>query len=247
MFTFNGIHANTYGVKVVTVDRSPLPAVENTLLNAPSRNGAYFVRNTIKEREINVDINLTGTSESDLRTKVRNIGAWLYSNQPQILKFDDEPDRQYLAVIDTASLEETLKVGQGQLKFICPNPYATALTDATTNFAPTAIGNKTFTVGGNVRPYPVITFTFTAVATRVLYTQIIDGVTKRMDIQGSFKAGDVLVVDHNKGYITLNGTNAMPMLTLDSDFYPLNLGTATLYFAVAVPANAVLTYKNSWL
>lgn len=242
MFTFNGIHANTYGVKVVTVDRSPLPAIDNTLLETPSRNGAYFVRNKVKQRDIQVDVKITGTSEADLRTKVRNIGAWLYSEYPQVLKFDDETDRQYLAVIDTASLKETLKVGEGSIKFICPTPYAEATTE--TSVTLTSNGTKAFTNSGTAETYGTITVTFTGATTNFTVTHV--GTGKKVQITQVFKAGDILVIDFAKGYVTLNGTNAMPTVSLDSDFYKLPKGANSLT-CTTIAGTAVLKYKNRWL
>lgn len=167
MFTFNGVHANTHGLKVVTVDRSPLPAIENTLLEVPYTNGAYFVKNRLKPRTIDIDVKVIGTSEADLRTKVRNIGAWLYSKQPAVLKFDDETDRQYLAVVDATSLQEVLLLGEGNLRFLCPQPYAEA-----TNPTYTALvaGANTVTVGGNTEVPPTLHLNVGATLSSIVIT-----------------------------------------------------------------------------
>lgn len=154
MFTYNGTHANTYGLKVVTVDRSPLPAVENTLLEMASRNGAYFVRNKLKPREIELNVIVVGTNEDDLRSKTRNIGAWLYTQTPQPLIFDDEPTMQYLAVVDSTTLDEVLRIGEGTLKFIVPKGYAEAITPKFT--ALNDNGTTTVTNAGNHFTHPKI-------------------------------------------------------------------------------------------
>lgn len=245
MFTFNGVHANTHGLKVVTVDRSPLPAIENTLLEVPSINGAYFIKNRLKPRTIDITVKVIGTSEADLRTKVRNIGAWLYSKQPQVLQFDDENSKQYNAVVDTASVAETLKVGEGTIKFICPTPFAEGNVLNTVNL--TANGTKELWVEGSADTLPVFTFTFTGVAD-YLYYEFSDawGNVKGVTIGGSFKAGDVIKADHAKGYITLNGTNAMPMLSLNSDLFNLPSGASWLWVEPAV-LTAKVEYKDRWL
>lgn len=242
MFTFNGVHANTHGLKVVTVDRSPLPAIENTMLEVPNINGAYFIKNKLKTRTIEMDVNIVGTSEADLRTKVRNIGAWLYSKQPAELLFDDENSMQYKAVVDATSLQEVLKVGEGTLKFICPQPYAEALTE--TSVTLTSNANKAITVGGNTETFGTVTVTFTGATTNFTVTHVATG--KKVAITQVFKATDVLVIDFTKGYVTLNGTNAMPTVSLDSDFFALPTGAGNIH-CTTYAGTATLKYKNRWL
>lgn len=242
MFTFNGTHADTYGVKVVKADRSPLPAVSNTLLEVPARNGAYFVRNKLQARDIQIDIKVAGTSEDDLRSKARAIGAWLYTTAPQALIFDDEPDRQYLAVVDTATLAETLKVGEGQIKFKCPMPYAEAL--ANTNVTLTSNGTKALTNSGTAEAYGTLTVNFTGATTNFTVTHV--GTGKKVQITSPFANTDVLVIDFAKGYVTLNGTNAMPTVSLDSDFFALPAGANSLT-CTTFAGTATLAYKNRWL
>lgn len=242
MFNFNGVHANTHGLKVVEVDRSPMPAVVNTLLETPSRNGAYFVRNRIKQREIDVKVIVVGSTENDLRTKVRNIGEWLYVDQPQVLTFDDETDRQYLAIVDSASLTEVLKVGEGTLKFICPNPFAEAKVQSTK--ALTSNANTTVTVGGTAETYGTLTVTFTGATTNFRVRH--NGTGARVQVTSPFKAGDVLVIDFSRGYVTINGSNAMPTVSLDSDFFALAKGSNVLN-CTTFAGTATLTYKNRWL
>lgn len=244
MFTFNGTHASTYGVKVVMVDRSPLPNVDNTLLDVPNRNGAYFVRTRLGVREIKATVKVIGASESELRSNVRAIGAWLRTKQPAPLVFDDEPSLQYMAIADGASIDEVLRVGEGDITFVCPTPYAIETTTNTQTLTPDATTN--FAVGGNAPTYPVVTVTFTGSATDVVYSNDNGGVTYLVHVTGTFVTGDVLVIDHSKGYVTLNDSNAMPMLTLDSEFFALESGTEYIHLD-PLTATVDISFNNRWL
>jgi len=52
------------------------------------------------------------------------MAEWLIHDEPKELIFKDEPDRVYYALVDgELELDEIFSTGQGEITFICPDPY----------------------------------------------------------------------------------------------------------------------------
>lgn len=70
-------------------------------------------------------------------------------------------------------------------------------------------------------------------------------VSSTFTLTGSVGTNDILIVDNERGKITLNGTLNTQMFSLNSDFITLQNGANV----IELPANVTgfLTYKNKWL
>lgn len=125
-FTYNGTHSDAMGVTVMGIRRDFLPPITPRTITVPGRPGSYWYGHDYGAREITIDVFVRGTSLADLRIKLRNIANWLKPDGgPKPLVFDDEPDKQYFAVLaDRTELEQILWHGRGTLTFVCPDPYA---------------------------------------------------------------------------------------------------------------------------
>lgn len=94
------------------------------LLTVPGKPGAYLEGIDIGHRVIEVPIGLVGKNIGGLQKLKEDLAAWLVTDEPKELIFDDEADRTYFAIVDeTLDLDEFVRVGQGTIKFICPDPY----------------------------------------------------------------------------------------------------------------------------
>ncbi|UOY92903.1 phage tail family protein [Ectobacillus sp. JY-23] len=243
MFTFNGIHASTYGIKVISVSRPPLPAIKNTFVEPPGRNGAYFAKSALSKREIAVKIKIKAISQAALRTNARNIAKWLHNNRLEApLIFDDEPDKVYIAITDGTDWEEIFRFGDGTIRFVCADPCAES--SAATNITLTSNGNKIINVTGTSDVSPVITITFTGATTNLSIKHVEKN--EVIKLVKAFVSSDTLIIDCRKGFITLNGTNIMPALDLSSDFWSLYPGTNTINCTTFL-GTMTLTYKDKWL
>jgi predicted phage tail component-like protein len=90
----------------------------------PGMPGGYLESTDVLPRPENVNIFIEANSMANLQKLKEDLAAWLITDQPQELIFDDEPDRIYYAVVDgSLDLEELVKFGQGTITFICPDPY----------------------------------------------------------------------------------------------------------------------------
>ncbi len=101
---------------------------------------------------------------------------------------------------------------------------------------------------GTATGLPIITATFSVSgATDYKVTHLETG--KSVRVINNFNANDVLVIDHSKMYVTINGSTAMPKLDLSSEFFELNKGTNTLTISMATGGSAYtqISYKERWL
>ncbi|MGG3821092.1 distal tail protein Dit [Geobacillus thermodenitrificans] len=122
-FSFNGI-TKDYVYMLRGRKRSAWAPRSLNLLTVPRKPGAYLQGVETSVREIEVPIGLVAESIGDLQKMKEDLAAWLVTDEPKELIFDDEPDRIYYAIVDeTLDLEEIARIGQGTIRFICPDPY----------------------------------------------------------------------------------------------------------------------------
>jgi predicted phage tail component-like protein len=123
-FTFNGIHSSTYGIRILDVRRPILAPRSVSLRETAGREGKHFLSVKGQEFKIEVDILLYENSKAALRDKVQTIATWLKEDELKSLKFDDEPEREFLVVLsEETRLEEILGIGKATLIFLSPYPY----------------------------------------------------------------------------------------------------------------------------
>ncbi len=242
MFTFNGIPSDSFSVSVKDVKQPILPTYSLNLTTAPNKNGAFLSRTKrLEPKEIEVSIVVRATSQSDLRTKIRSIAAWLYTDDVKPLVFSDEPDKTYQAIISgDTNIDEILNIGEGTLKFICPDPFAYG--QAKTLSLPGS--TPQFNYGGSVETYPIFTVNITG---SILEWKVTNSKGEFTKVTDSFKAGDVVVVNTHTGKVTLNGATRMNILDLDSDFFALKPGKNVLQISPAEYCNVSISFIEKWL
>lgn len=126
-FTFGGRDSRDFISFINKVKRPYLPPLTVPSFSVPNRAGAYSQRkNIIDVRTIEVDVTLFASNDSDLRTMVRNLTAFLVYTSDQELIFSDELNRKYWARFDNSKtdLEELAYMGEGTLSFTCFDPFA---------------------------------------------------------------------------------------------------------------------------
>ncbi|QHV44847.1 phage tail family protein [Bacillus cereus] len=123
-FTFNNIRKD-YIQMLVGRKRPSWAPIKRNLVRAPHRPGAFFINTETQERRIDVPIVIKAKKDiADLQKVKEDLAAWLVTEQPSELIFDDELDRAYLALIDGSfDAEELVNRGKGIITFICAMPY----------------------------------------------------------------------------------------------------------------------------
>ena len=120
---FNGIEKD-YLITLHGRRRSAWAPVSRNLITVPGMAGAYLSRTDIQARVITVPVLVKAENISDLQKIKEDMAEWLIHDEPKELIFKDEPDRVYYALVDgELELDEIFSTGQGEITFICPDPY----------------------------------------------------------------------------------------------------------------------------
>jgi phage-related protein len=179
-------------------------------------------------------------SLADIRTKARDIAAWLNVTDRASLSFDDETGKTYRGKLASAvDFDHIGKMGRFSLSFVC-EPFAYG-SEVTTNFA-----NDSTTVAnaGTVATEPYFKTTFTSPATEWKITLGTD----YCRVAHSFQIGDVLEIDFATGAVLLNGNRAMDKLDWqNSRFFTLAVGANTLSITPTGKCTASVKYTPRWL
>jgi len=171
-FTFNGIHSSVYSIVAKSTNRSLFPAQRKRELDIAGRHGTIdFEDNKYENRIVEVAIKYIGNSYTELRSRARNIAAWLSQNERKQLIFDDETGKYYMARLYNSSALETLfLVGQATLQFEC-EPFAYSTSETEENVSITTSGQSfAVTSSGTIETPQVITITNTSGGTITGFT-----------------------------------------------------------------------------
>lgn len=218
-------------------NRQLLPAFNDKHIEVPGRQGALLFPGELQDRMIELECAFVEAGLPNIRTRAREIAAWLYTQGREILSFDDESDKYYKAKLDGAiDFEHIARMGQFGLVFRCePLAYggkqnADFVADAV------VVDNQ-----GTFESQPVFTVAFTGTAAEWKVTG--PGGAYIRVVYG-FKSGDTLEVNVATGAILINDTRAMDKLDWqNSKFFNLRVGES----ALTVSPTDICTTRVSWI
>lgn len=129
-FSFAGEHSTAHHVRLLRSPISVLPGTRNKVITLPGRHGALRIIPDLGERELSLECWLMATSAAELHARLELVRAWLNPLRgQQRLIFDATPDRYYTAMIASGiDVEVTARQGRFALEFVCPDPFAYAIT-----------------------------------------------------------------------------------------------------------------------
>lgn len=194
----------------------------------------------LADRRIDIDCAFVEPSLANIRTKARDIAAWLHTDDRANLSFDDETGKTYKGKLSSAvDFDHIGRMGQFSLAFNCePLAYGT---EATTNFA-----NDSATVAnsGNYPAPAIIEATFTGAATEFKVTLG----TEYIRVVHDFVLNDTLKIDTGTGAVLINGTRTMDKLDWqNSIFFELAVGANTLNITPTGKCTATVKHTPRWL
>lgn len=219
-FTFNNIYSVDKGLHVTNVERPILPPIISRTKAVADRHGVYYFGSQFDALPIPVEVVWRGTDAPNVQSIKRSLAAWLRPNGLMKLVFDDEPEMYYMAVLtDQTELEQVVRIGRGEITFLCPDPFAYAITDDV--FADPA-GTITFTRQGTAESNPKIEITGTSSGAGFT----IDLNNTVINYTGSLASGETLVLDSDfvTAYIIqADGTQVSALNDIDSLDFPITL------------------------
>ena len=125
--TFNGVHSDTLGLVMKTVQRSAGAPVRQKEIVIPGRDGAFVFPYKKRDNKTHIaKFTYSAASMADIRQKERQIGAWLSAQEAPLI-FDDEPDVAYLATAySEITPTEDYLTREIEIEFVCqPFGFAT--------------------------------------------------------------------------------------------------------------------------
>lgn len=133
---------------------------EPRTLEVEGRRGVYYIGKKTKEKQIEIDITVMANNDNDLQLKIEWLSGWLDREGEFPLRFNDEPDRYYMAAFIGGSdeLDAIAAMGSTTLTFFCADPYKFGPHhnyDFVVNEQPFTIANQ-----GTAPLYPYYTATF---------------------------------------------------------------------------------------
>ena len=215
---FNGIVLDDtiQGFKTINVEGRTLIGRKNEKRKVPGADGEFLTSSTLDSRPIVVKYLLENTN-SNYRDNFNKLNMLLHSDEPKILKFTDEPDYYFKAIIDSVDdIEETSNSVVSTFTFLCIDPYKYKEVDKDAG-----VSSVTITKIPNNRNG------FTPELIKVIVNSVSDKViiknqttAKKIIINNSFAVGDVLEIDLNKDYpLKLNATVRSELIDfVESDF-----------------------------
>jgi predicted phage tail component-like protein len=221
-------------------NRQLLPETNDSYVQVPGRQGSILFPRELADRRIELDCAFVEPSLADIRTKAREIAAWLNVTDRANLSFDDETGKTYKAKLASAvDFDHIGRMGEFSLSFACePLAYGS---EVTTNFA-----NDSATVAnaGTYSAPAIIEATFTDVASEFKVTLG----TEYVRVVHDFEVNDTLKIDTGTGAILLNGSRAMDKLDWqNSRFFDLPVGESTLNITPTGKCTATVKFSPRWL
>lgn len=183
-----------------------IPQQSQTTIDIPKRYGLIQASKKFIQDNLILNGFMECTNYVDLKLKLQDLSAFLYSDNDKQLILSNENDRywntQYLS---PEIIGERDNYSLVNLEFTCNDPFAYAVTPDTDDQNIT-VKDTTFIIanGGHYYAYPVITITFNQAQTHI-YIKNNNIIGNRFDIAKAFGIGDELELDSKDETIKLNG------------------------------------------
>lgn len=221
---------------VENISRSILPPISTKTVKISGKVASKFIKNELGELNIDVGIRIVAKDRKELQEKTRALATKLYSDQPQKLYLDDEPEKYYLAIpTGNTGLKKLGMTGATILSFYCPNSLVYGETKSLN-----IIGN--IFNAGTYQTAGTITIEITEAIDHIEATLVDTGEYVRVD--HDFIIGDTVTIDLENEMVYKNGFSIMEDCHLESDFFSIPTGE----FLISVnTGNATLEFTERWL
>ena len=221
-------------------NRQLLPYPNDSYVQVPGRQGSVHFPRELNDRHIDLDCAFVEANLPNLRTRAREIAAWLYTQGREILSFDDEPGKHYKGkLLLSVDFSHLATMGEFRITFLCePLAYGELVS---TNFANDA---ATVTNAGTYQAQAIIEATFTGATSEFKVTCG----TEYIRVVNNFVLNDTLKIDTGTGAILINGQRAMDKLDWqNSIFFDLAVGENTLSITPTGKCTATVKHTPRWV
>ena len=187
--------------------------------NIKGRDGQYLYGATYKEREIEVQVRLTGYTDLGMRKQYERLNRLLFSRQAKKLEFGDDGERYYKAIFSKVKKPELEDANDTVIKlhFICYDPFKYT--------EPKSTGSNKVIYNGDFPTEPILYLTTKESSEiRILHLET----QKYIRLKATYVQDSSLIVNCETRKITLNGRNElMNFDVVNSRYFKLQKGVNT--------------------
>lgn len=256
-FTYNDTTSASKGIKARLTSWQVCGGLRNYTASIPGKSGIADFGSDFDYREINVSCSIPPKKNfAALVSLLDDIALWLDPTDGlKQLVFDDVPDRYFMARLSEKVDCERLLVrsaGSFDLKFLCPDPFAYAVTDE--EFTISTTGSHTVRrTKGNIDSHPVYRIKGVISSGVSNYITITTNGSQLKIVNATLDATETLIVDTDmmtayvedgNGNIIRNG---LPYLS-ELNFPSLSVGNNTITVAAnnATFTSLEIEAKSRW-
>lgn len=187
--------------------------------NIKGRDGQYLYGATYKEREIEIQVRLTGYTDLGMRKQYERLNRLLFSRKPQKLVFGDDAERYYNAVFYKVKKPELEDANDTVIKlhFMCYDPFKYT--------EPKTVTTSTVDYQGDFPTEPILRLTTQeSYEIRILHLES----QKYIRLISTYIQGSNLLVNCETREITLNDRNELINFDMvNSRYFKLQKGVNT--------------------
>ena len=183
------------------------------------RDGQYLYGATYKEREIEIQVRLTGFTDLGMRKQYERFNRLLFSREAKKLVFVDDSGRYYKAIFSKVKKPELEDANDTVIKlhFICHDPFKYT--------EPKTVTTSKIIYNGDFPTEPILRLTTQAGSEiRILHIES----QKYIRLKATYIQGSNLLVNCETREITLNGRNELLNFDMvNSRYFKLQKGVNT--------------------
>lgn len=232
-FSLDGVQCGELGIAMIGYRTQPVPDQEVASVQIPGMDGTYdLLSGAFGQRQFKIRCAQLSTDELNLADNLMRVKEWTSGRRKLVLW--DRPGIAYDARLSRSSDVDNQSLwGEFELVFLCsPVGYGFE--------KDVAVGAPFWCAGNDPAPC-VITVTLSGASNgiKILHARgsaVIDGV---------LQAGQTLVVDGVKRYVTLNGVGIMPRVSILSDWPSVVPGKNVI--TTDVPAVGNARFVERWI
>lgn len=243
--SFGGVYFEEViaGYKTLNVGGRELIGNELETATGKGKDGVTITGQTLPPRPLTIQYKLDAKTDAECRYNFETLNFLLRKNGKNnvAIQFTDEPGRTYygrLQSVDEVPYDRNTVVGTFTL--LCEDPY---------KYGESIESSGTSITIGDFCPYDVlpdlITATLSANASKITIDNTTTG--KHIILNGTYTAGQVLIVDIANRIITLNGQNIKNNLDyVESDFRSFVVSPGDV-ITMTPPSNMTIAMRGRWL
>lgn len=212
------------------------PAVSPRALDVPGVRGRSRTGGKLGSRSVTIRMVISGDTAAARIAALDALNGWCHADAPKPLFLPGRDDRYLLAECDDYAAADPGEPGEEfDVSFVCHCPdYIAAVEQSAQGLIP---------VGGTVSTPVRLEQTLSDTLTDPVWT--IDGATHTIRLMGEVDAGQ-LIIDSEKGAVTLDGVDISDQATLDSDLhFFLPPGNHVVTAPTGVTADVY--WRNRWI